>query len=289
MQGKSSDNTQSGARHLDPGIVERAQSPIRGIGRAVGGAIIFSLPMMMTMEMWYIGFYIDPLRLIILILFTLPLFYGISSIVGFEKSKTRMDNIVDVFVAYAVAFATTTLVLGIFAVINRDSQWGEIFVLLLLQAVPGSLGALLARSVVGNDMDDDDDDGEDYGNELITLIAGALFLAFNLAPTEEMVLISYMMTPWHVLALVILTLLIMQIFATADADPSVEELRAIKTHIQLFTRFTSTGYILAIAISIFMLWIFGRTDHDSFHNVLSTAIVLGFPAGIGAAAARLII
>jgi hypothetical protein len=27
-----------------------------GLGRAFGGALIFSLPMLMTMEMWWLGF-----------------------------------------------------------------------------------------------------------------------------------------------------------------------------------------------------------------------------------------
>src|SRR5690606_7491945 len=57
-----------------------------GLGRAIGGSIIFSLPMMMTMEMWWIGFYVDPLRLVCLILLSLPLFYRISTMIGFRNS-----------------------------------------------------------------------------------------------------------------------------------------------------------------------------------------------------------
>jgi uncharacterized membrane protein len=40
-----------------------------------------------------------------------------------------------------------------------------------------------------------------YGGELFLMMAGALFLAFNVAPTEEMILIAFQMTPWHALAL----------------------------------------------------------------------------------------
>ena len=29
--------------------------------RAFGGAMLFSLPMLMTMEMWWLGFYMEPL------------------------------------------------------------------------------------------------------------------------------------------------------------------------------------------------------------------------------------
>jgi uncharacterized membrane protein len=39
-----------------------------GLARAFGGAILFSFPMLMTMEMWWLGFYIDPFRLALFIL-----------------------------------------------------------------------------------------------------------------------------------------------------------------------------------------------------------------------------
>ena len=34
-----------------------------GVARAFGGAIFFSLPLLMTMEMWWLGFYMDRLRI----------------------------------------------------------------------------------------------------------------------------------------------------------------------------------------------------------------------------------
>ena len=38
----------------------------RGEDDAFGGALLFGLPLLMTMEMWWLGFYIDRLRLLIL-------------------------------------------------------------------------------------------------------------------------------------------------------------------------------------------------------------------------------
>jgi uncharacterized membrane protein len=42
-------------------------------------------------------------------------------------------------------------------------------------------------------------------------------------------------------------------------------------------------------MSLYMLWTFGRTERLDFHQTLSIAIVLGFPAAVGAAAPRLIL
>ena len=46
---------------------------------------------------------------------------------------------------------------------------------------------------------------------------GALFLSLNVAPTEEIILISYKMTPWHALATLALSILIMHAFVYAVA------------------------------------------------------------------------
>lgn len=260
-----------------------------GIGRAIGGAIIFSLPMMMTMEMWWLGFYVSPIRLISLIALSLPLFYGISTMVGFRESKTFFDNFIDVLVAYVLTFAATGLVLIIFGVITFDIHPENVYTMLLLQAVPGSLGALLARNVVGQSSTKSDKEGRNYKDDLIILATGSLFLAFNLAPTEEMVLVSYMMTTWHTLALLILTLFIMHAFAIASSNTAIPDLKRWPSHRQIFIRITSIGYMIAFSISIFMLWVFESADEHNFHNMIKTAVVLGFPAGVGAAASRLII
>lgn len=260
-----------------------------GLGRAIGGSIIFSLPMMMTMEMWWIGFYIDPFRLICLILLSLPLFYRISTMVGFRNSKTVGDNIIDVLVSYTVAFLTTALVLVTLGVVTFETDPGAVYSMLLLQAVPGSLGALLARNIVSTNNKIPDDSDRNYPDELTILATGALFLAFSLAPTEEIVLLSYKMTSWHSLGLSLLTLLVMQAFAIASCRCSAAELKLWRTHCGVFVRITSTGYLIAFIISFFMLWVFESVDDHSFFNTVKTVVVLCFPAGVGAAASRLIL
>ena len=75
-----------------------------------------------------------------------------------------------------------------------------------LQLVPAGMGAVLARSQLGLR---DEEDGEEvrresYGGELFLMAAGALFLAFNVAPTEEIVLIAHQQaSPWYGLALLL--------------------------------------------------------------------------------------
>ena len=260
-----------------------------GLGRAIGGAIIFGLPMMMTMEMWWIGFYIRPERLALLVLFSLPLFVGLARLIGFEKTSDFWNSLIDVFVAYAVAFATTGLVLILFAVITPDTSLGEGISMVILQTVPATLGALLARSQIGSEKAEQKKPARRYSNELVIMITGALFLAFNMAPTEEMVMISYMMTAWHILALTLFTLLVVHLFSVSHTSISLTDVYRPATHGHTFIRFTSVGYVLAFCVCFFILWVFGRTDNESVGNLLNTVVVLNFPAAVGAAASRLII
>ena len=54
------------------------------VARAFGGASIFGLPLLMTMEMWSLGGYVDRPRLIVMVVVNLPLLVALSHYIGFE-------------------------------------------------------------------------------------------------------------------------------------------------------------------------------------------------------------
>ena len=49
-------------------------------GRGFAGAFIFGLPLLMTMEMWWIGFTVDPMMLLQFALVDVVLLVGLSSL-----------------------------------------------------------------------------------------------------------------------------------------------------------------------------------------------------------------
>jgi uncharacterized membrane protein len=57
----------------------------------------------------------------------------------------------------------------------------------------------------------------------------------------------------------------------------------------VFLRFTVVGYAVALLVSAYVLWTFGRTDGLAVGRLIIVSLVLGFPAAVGAAAARLIL
>ena len=262
-----------------------------GMGRAVGGALIFSLPMLMTMEMWWLGFYADRARLALLLIVNLPLLVLLSRHAGFERTVRLRDDVKDALIAYGVAIVVSVIVLGVFNLVGPGMNADEIVGKIAIQTVPASIGALLGRSQLGGACAGSDEATPDanYVSEIFLMAVGALFLGLNVAPTEEMILISYMMSEWHAVALVALSLALMHGFIYAMEFRGEAALPRGTPWWSAFLRFTVVGYATALLISVYVLWTFGRTDGVDLGHIVMAVVVLGFPASIGAAAARLII
>lgn len=263
----------------------------RGLARAYGGAVIFSLPLMMTMEMWWLGFYMSPLRLALLVLVLIPVLVGLSHLAGFEDTFEWREDLLDALVAVAVGFTSGAALLALLGIIDLAMGARELVGKITLQAIPASIGALLAQSLLGGKKAHETTRkrSERYAQELFLMGIGALFLAFNVAPMEEMVLISYKMTEWHAMATVLASLVIMHGFVYSVQFYGQHEMPAGGNGWRAFARYTVVGYALGLVISLYVLWTFGRTDGTPFEQALMMTLVLGFPAAIGAAAARLIL
>lgn len=262
-----------------------------GLARAFGGALLFSVPIFMTMEMWSLGFAADPLRIALLVLTMVPVLVGLSHYCGFEPTFDWQDDVVDAFAGYAVAFIATFLVLVLFGELRADLPWDEMAGKLALQAVPGSVGALLAEGQFG--MSDEhaakEQANSSHTGELFLMLVGALFLALNVAPTEEMVVIANQIGPDRAIALVGFSLIVMHAFVYSVGFRGQEESPEGTPRWSLFLRYTVPGYAIALLASWYLLWTFGRLDGASLEHVVTVTVVLAFPASMGAATARLLI
>lgn len=264
---------------------------LRGLGRAFAGALIFALPMLMTMEMWVLGFAMQPLRLVLLLGLTLPLLVGLAHYGGFRRPTTLAEGVVDAFTALAIAGLAAAATLYAFGILTADMSAREIVGKISLQMVPGSIGAMLARSQFGGRGDTEEMEPlhPSYFGELFLMAVGALFLSLNVAPTEEMLLISYRMSVWQEVILVVLSLVLMHGFVYGVEFAGQEDAGPDATLWSTFFRFTLVGYVLVLLLSLYVLWSFGRADGAALEHSLGAAIVLGFPGAIGAATARLVL
>lgn len=261
----------------------------RGLARAYGGAFIFALPLLMTMEMWQLGFYMRPERLIILILLTLPLLVGLSYYSGFEPTFSLKQDLVDALVAMAVGATASAAVLLLLRVLTPSMSLPEIIGKIALQTVPASIGALLAHSQFGPEEREREHPRGSYWSGLFIMALGALFLAWNVAPTEEILLLAHRIGPVRGLLMVLLSLAIIHAFMFALEFSGAPDIPEDATFLQLFLRETVVGYAIALLLCTYVLWTFGRLDGLSASAGLLAIVVLAFPAAAGAAAARLLL
>ncbi|MGV6873195.1 TIGR02587 family membrane protein [Pseudochelatococcus sp. B33] len=266
-----------------------AGKALQDLGRAAGGALIFSLPMLMTAEMWSLGFTMDRLRLLLLLVIALPLLIGLSRRIGFEKVQRWSSSFLDSLLALGVAGVVCSLILYVFGVVGPGMGWDEIVGKIVVQMIPAAIGALLARSQFGTSGEDAPGKEETYVGELFLMGVGALFLGLNVAPTDDVMEISYRMTDVQALILTILSPLLMHGFVFAVAFTGGSELSPDTPWWSAFARFTLPGYAIALLCSFGLLWLFGRLDGMSFDSAVVAVVVLAFPSAIGAAAARLIL
>lgn len=260
----------------------------RDLARAFGGALLFGLPLLMTMEMWWFGFLLEPWRLAVFLLAALPLLLGLAFYAGFSARHRGLGHaLLDTLVALAVGFLAAAATLALLGVLEVDAPPRQIAGQLLLQAVAGAMGALLAgRQLSAGTEDVGDEDQASYPGELFLMVAGALFLALNMAPTEEMILIAYRMSAGHVVALMAVSLILMHALVYSVGFPGQE---AHDRPLSAFAHYTLPGYALVLLVSLYVLWVFGRTEGHGLAETVDAMVVLGFPGALGAAAARLLV
>ena len=245
----------------------------------------------MTMEMWQLGFYMGRLPLAVFMVVMMPVLFGMEYYTGFKEATTKLDEIADAAVAYGVGLVASVIVLALFNLISLDEPVSSVVGKVALQAIPASFGAMLSGSQFGSQGAAERRHKREvgFGGILFLMAVGALFLAFNVAPTEEMFLIAARMTPWHGIALAIASLIIMHGFVYAASFRGAPGAPEGVTRRTLFFRYTVPGYAIALVVSTYVLWTFGRYEDHTTITMIMQAVVLGFPASIGAAAARLVV
>jgi putative integral membrane protein (TIGR02587 family) len=265
----------------------------KGLARAFGGAIVFVLPLLMTMEMWWLGFSIELYKLLVFVAVNLVILIGLSYFAGFQPHFRVKGDLLDAMAAFGVGFLTSAAILWLFGIIRPDMPVREIVGKIALQTVPASIGAMLARKQLGKQQDTAAErhrkERAGYPGELFLMMVGALFLAFNVAPTEEMILIAFKMPDWQGLLLGGLSIVLLHAFVYTVGFAGEEMPPDGNPFWLTFLHYSIAGYGIAILVSLYVLWTFGRTGGAGYGEIAMMVVVLGLPSALGAATARLII
>ena len=265
---------------------------LKGLGRAFAGAILFGLPLLMTMEMWWLGFYLEPPHLLQFVLVNFLVLVGLARESGFEPTSGWGEDVMDAFAAYSVAAVWSFSSLWLLGIIALDQPAGEVIGMVALESVPASFGAMIGSKLLGSRQQGGPDASRDratYGGQLFLMLAGALFLGFSVAPTEEMILIAFLMSPAQSMGLILLSVILLHLMVYTVGFKGQEKPAGPTGFWPIFLRFTVTGYAIAAVVALYLLWTFGRLDGTSIQHIVGTVAVLAFPGAVGAALARLVV
>jgi putative integral membrane protein (TIGR02587 family) len=262
--------------------------PTLQLARGFGGAVLFSFPMLMTMEMWSLGVSLRPVRLMLFVTVHLLLLAGMASYARHDGSVATRKDALDAFAAYGVGVLASAAVLLLFGVVGPGMSADAINRVISIQAAPASFGAMVAHLEL-------DEPAAKLGpahphgpaSSAFLMAVGALYLCSSLAATEEMMLIAHKMSVWQIAGLMAFSMAMMLLFDQL----AVQEGRKRQPARSIWSAsiaLTLTGYSIALLISLYILWTFGRTDGLAVGQLVKEMSVLGFPAALGAGAARLL-
>jgi putative integral membrane protein (TIGR02587 family) len=270
--------------------------------RGASGGFLFGIPLLYTMEVWWIGSYTQPSRLLVAIASSLIVVFLLIRTEGFRKTKNIkfVDAVTDSIEALAIGILCTTSLLILLRQITLATPLIEALGKIIFEGMPFAIGVALAGSLLkGNYQSSNTDEREspDTGNPTInatiqdvgaTLI-GATLIAFNIAPTDEIPMLAAASSPPWLLAIMAVSLLISYGIVFEAGFTNQQKRMQQQGIFQRPLSETVMSYLVSLTATAFMLWFFHQLSlNDPWQMWLSHTILLGLPATIGGAAGRLV-
>jgi putative integral membrane protein (TIGR02587 family) len=269
---------------------------LREYGRGIAGGLLFSLPLLYTMEVWWAGFIARPAHLLIYLLATFVLLLGYNRYGGFRQDVDWSEVLTDSVEELGLGLLVSTGVLFLIGRITADSSWPEVVGMVTVEAGTVAIGISVGSAQFGGNGEGgkqgDDakkhDEAEHVPGQLVIGFCGAVLFAANVAPTEEIVMIAVELTPLRQLGTALLSLLLggLILYQLDFTGASRFTRRGRLRDVLMGTVIT---YALALASGALVLWFFGRFDGNGLSVCVAQVVVLGFAGTLGASAGRLLI
>lgn len=277
------------------------------IVRGVSGGFLFGIPLLYTMEVWWIGSYSQPPRLIIALVATFIIVFLLIRTAGFRKlgDIRPADAVMDSIEAIAIGIICSTFVLVLLQEITGETPLGEALGKLIFESVPFTIGVAVASQFLSGTPDESQTqrlNNQYTGKEkhhsknglnatladIGATMIGAVFIAFNIAPTDEVALLSAAVSPPWLVAIIVASLLISYAIVFEAGFANQEKRQQQRGLFQQPLSETVASYLVSLVTAVFMLWFFQQLSfEDPWSLWLSYTLILGLPATIGGAAGRL--
>lgn len=291
---------------MDPGrgaADVRAEPPsipqsLREYGRGLTGGLLFSLPLLYTMEVWWASFIAEPERLAGLLAFTFLLLLGYNRFAGLRYDASWTEVAIDSVEELGLGIATSAAVLYLLGRIGPSIPAAEAVPKIVVEAAVVAIGFSVGSAqlgTVGSDAGKDAGKREaargteaETAKRITIAFCGAVLFAANVAPTEEIVMIAVETSPLRLTGVaavsIVLAAGVLYFIDFRNAGRNRRKPRAMEIAMGL-----AMTYAVALCASAVLLWFFGRFDGASYAICAREVVVLGFPASLGASAGRLLL
>ncbi|HET6361248.1 MAG TPA: DUF2391 family protein [Gemmatimonadota bacterium] len=263
--------------------------------RACAGALLGALPLLYTMEMWWYARAVsEPVLLGMMAvaggIVVLSILFG-----GFRRGRVTHLGI-DTLIVFGIGITISALTLVVVGRIHPGQvPLSAAARMIALEAIPCAIGAALAmtqfRPRDGDRKNVDRRIGrlsQDRQKVLATLV-GAVFFAFNVAPTDELRMMAMEAEPVYFPLIVLFSLLVSYVIVF-EAD-FAERPKGYTTG-ALGNPFAETlvSYVLSFGVSYAFLAGFGHlTAEAPLYTQISTTVMLGYVTTIGGSAGRVLV
>jgi putative integral membrane protein (TIGR02587 family) len=272
---------------------------LREYARGVAGGLLFSLPLLYTMEVWWAGFTSHPWRLAVYVAGTFALLLGYNYHLGLRRDtgfgEVAIDSVEEMGLGLLIAF----LILWLLGRVTLDQPLTEIVGKTTVEAMTVAIGVSVGTAQLGAEGEDENDKGvggpsraggggPHFAGQVLVALCGAVLFAANVAPTEEIVMIAVEISAWRLLGLALLSLALSAlILYYSEFAGSKKFVRFDARHDVLVG--TVVTYAVALLASAVILAFFGRFDGQALAACVAQTVVLGVAATLGASAGRLLL
>lgn len=272
------------------------------LARAASGGLLFGIPLLYTMEVWWIGSHTDPGQMLIILAVLFVPLLALNMTAGFRSVREvrATDAVGDAIEALAVGLVTTTLVLVVLRQITVDTPVTVVLGRVVNECIPFCLGVGVARFLLEGDpgMNDDDADMRDGDTsadrqQLNSNIAdigatalGAAFIGLSIAPTDEVPMLASSMSAAWQLVVIAASLTISYVVVFVAGFSGQGERRRQRGLFQHPVTETVVTYLVALAVAGTLLWAF-RREVVPAPALFTQVVVLGLPAAVGGSVGRL--
>lgn len=277
--------------------------------RGMSGGFLFGIPLFYTMEAWWIGSSTGPPQMLVLLGVTYIIVFLLNRTDGFRQLRpdSTEQAAKDSVEAIAIGLVCSLALLILLRQITLQTPLNEILGKTVIEGMPFALGVALARSILKADENEEkksaesSDDSSQSSLSAQTLkkdtladvgatLVGAVIIASNIAPTDEIPTLEAALSPPWLLILVGVSLLLSYCIVFAAGFTSQKKRMQQKGLFQRPLTETVMSYLISLVTAAAMLWFFHRVSlQDSWILWFKDTLILGLPATIGGAAGRLTI